>query len=71
MSRAAPRPFIDGVLAILANASSAPPGVPGVTAGACIWVWEFQSQNASWALWPGLDDGVIDALTAYNRRRWA
>ncbi len=75
---AAPRPFVDSVLAALAD-SAAPPGVPGVTELALLWVWEFGSQNGTvaagggggpvnngWAVWPGVTQGVIYSLVRYN-----
>lgn len=69
---AAPRPYVDSVLAALAD-SAAPPGVPGVTELALLWVWEFGSQNGTnnsgWAVWPGVTQGVIDSLARYNSVR--
>jgi hypothetical protein len=70
-SPAAPRPFVDAALALLASTGSGSgsvpwPGVAGVTALATIWVWEFGGQNATWALWPAVSSGVIDAVLTYN-----
>ena len=80
---AAPRPYVDSLLAALAH--TAPPGVPGITELALMWVWEFGSQNSSssssssweggrndgWAVWPGVTQGVIDSLVRYNAGRGA
>jgi hypothetical protein len=63
-SGAAPRPFVDAVLAALNT--PAPPGVPGITTAALAWTWEFGDMNATWALWPGATQGVIDSLQAFN-----
>jgi hypothetical protein len=64
----APRPFVDGMLNALAKPQ--PPGLAGVTAAALQWTWEFGDQNGTdnggWALWPGVTDGAIDAMIAYN-----
>ena len=67
---AAPRPFVEGLLAALA--APQPPGVVGVTELALLWVWEFASQNGTrgsndgWAVWPRVSQGVVDSLQRYN-----
>ena len=65
---AAPRPFVDALLQALATTQ--PPGVQGVTEAALLWVWEFGSQNGTenrgWAVWPGVTQGLVDALQAFN-----
>lgn len=67
-SPGAPRPFVDGLLAALANPQ--PPGMTGITSLALCWTWEFSSQNGTdnngWAMWPGVTDGLIDSLIKYN-----
>jgi len=67
----APRPFVDGMLRALAQPQ--PPGLAGATAAALAWTWEFGDQNGTansgWALWPGVTQGAIDSLAAYNSRR--
>ncbi len=71
-SPAAPRAFVDDMLAALAAPLA--PGVAGVTELALLWVWEFPTQNGTkgsndgWAVWPGVSQGVIDSLTRYNAR---
>lgn len=69
----ATRPFVDDILRVLAvsgpgvpPADVPPPGVPGVVDFATAWVWEYPGQNGTWALWPGVTDGVISALVEYN-----
>lgn len=69
----ATRPFVDAMLSVLAAtapgtppAGVPPPGVAGLTALSMAWVWEFSSQNATWSLWPGATEGVIQSLLAYN-----
>ena len=65
----APRPFVDAFLNLLGEgASTPPPGVDGMTVAATYWVWEFGGQNGTWALWPGVTDGVIASLERYVRQ---
>jgi hypothetical protein len=68
-SPGAPRPFVDGMLQALA--APQPPGLAGATAAALQWTWEFGDQNGTanggWALWPGVTDGAIAAMIAYNK----
>jgi hypothetical protein len=64
------RPFVDGMLDALAKPQ--PPGLGGVTIAALQWTWEFGDQNGTdnngWAMWPGVTDGVILSMQAYNKR---
>lgn len=53
-------PFAMNVLALLSTSQRDGIGI------ATAWVWEFPSQNATYAIWPGQDDALIAAMQAVN-----